>query len=141
MMFGGNKLTAVMFVVVLLLIAFVVGYFMYTLGQQNARLEDENDRQDSLIQELLIQNRGPRGDDGLSAYEIWLSLGNVGSEVDFIESLRGMPGANGMNGYDGEDGATGEGVRKPVCVGGDKHYWYSTSGEFLGITPAICLMP
>lgn len=29
------------------------------------------------------------GDDGLSAYEIWLSQGNTGTEADFLESLEG----------------------------------------------------
>lgn len=29
------------------------------------------------------------GDDGLSAYQIWLSQGNTGSEADFLESLNG----------------------------------------------------
>jgi hypothetical protein len=30
---------------------------------------------------------GPQGPAGQSAYEIWLSLGNIGSELDFINSL------------------------------------------------------
>lgn len=32
---------------------------------------------------------GVNGDDGLSAYEIWLSQGNTGSEADFLASLKG----------------------------------------------------
>lgn len=31
---------------------------------------------------------GPTGQDGKSAYQIWLDLGNTGSEQDFIESLK-----------------------------------------------------
>lgn len=38
------------------------------------------------------------GDDGLSAYEIWLSQGNTGSETDFLESLKGADGAKGEKG-------------------------------------------
>ena len=34
------------------------------------------------------------GADGLSAYEIWLSQGNTGSEADFLESLKGDPGVS-----------------------------------------------
>lgn len=34
------------------------------------------------------------GDDGLSAYQIWLSQGNTGSEADFLESLKGEDGAS-----------------------------------------------
>jgi hypothetical protein len=29
---------------------------------------------------------------GLTAYEIWLALGNTGDEQDFIDSLKGDPG-------------------------------------------------
>ena len=31
---------------------------------------------------------GLDGQDGKSAYKIWLDLGNIGTEVDFINSLR-----------------------------------------------------
>jgi hypothetical protein len=37
---------------------------------------------------------GEPGPPGKSAYEIWLSLGNSGSEEDFIASLKGDPGTN-----------------------------------------------
>ena len=50
---------------------------------------------------------GVKGDDGLSAYEVWLSLGNSGTEQDFITSLRGQDGASGTNGTDGIDGDDG----------------------------------
>ena len=32
---------------------------------------------------------GPKGSDGKSAYQSWLGLGNTGTEVDFIKSLKG----------------------------------------------------
>lgn len=34
-----------------------------------------------------------RGADGASAYEIWLLMGHVGTEADFLASLKGDPGA------------------------------------------------
>ena len=52
---------------------------------------------------------GPQGDpgeEGMSAYEVWLDLGNTGSEQDFIDSLKGPegdpgdPGEEGMSAYD-----------------------------------------
>jgi hypothetical protein len=46
---------------------------------------------------------GADGQDGLSAYEIWLNLGNTGSESDFIASLTGAAGANGQDGNDGKN--------------------------------------
>ena len=47
------------------------------------------------------------GTNGLSAYEIWLSLGNTGSEPDFFSSLRGPAGAAGATGPIGPAGAAG----------------------------------
>lgn len=47
------------------------------------------------------------GADGASAYEIWLDLGNVGTEQDFIDSLQGAPGATGAQGIQGIQGPAG----------------------------------
>jgi hypothetical protein len=44
---------------------------------------------------------GAYGQDGLSAYEIWLNLGNTGSEADFIASLTGPAGPQGEQGVPG----------------------------------------
>lgn len=63
-----------------------------------------------------------RGDHGYSAYEIWLSLGNEGTEQDFINSLKGERGQRGLVGLsvqgdvgpvgppgrDGRDGRDGQ---------------------------------
>src|SRR5699024_8867664 len=51
---------------------------------------------------------GPAGADGESAYEEWLNAGNIGSEQDFLDSLKGEDGADGADGADGQDGATPE---------------------------------
>lgn len=50
---------------------------------------------------------GIDGTNGLSAYEIWLAAGNVGTEADFLASLVGPPGEDGMNGLPGTDGTDG----------------------------------
>lgn len=53
--------------------------------------------------EVQVPVKGEKGDDGLSAYEVWLSLGNTGTEEDFIASLKGEPGAAGdstVNGFE-----------------------------------------
>ena len=49
--------------------------------------------------------------DGLSAYEIAVKNGFVGSESEWIESLKGkdgIDGENGINGIDGKDGVNGK---------------------------------
>lgn len=51
--------------------------------------------------------KGEKGDDGASAYDIWLSEGNVGTESDFIASLKGEKGEKGEKGDTGDKGADG----------------------------------
>ena len=50
---------------------------------------------------------GQDGVDGKSAYEIWLDKGNVGTEEDFLDSLKGENGIDGHDGVDGQDGQDG----------------------------------
>ncbi|AMQ57086.1 DUF7151 family protein [Algoriphagus sanaruensis] len=67
------------------------------------------------------------GSVGKSAYEVWLELGNTGSEQDFIKSLvgpsgpkgdQGNPGPQGLKGDQGEPGIAGQ--QGPVGPKGDK---------------------
>lgn len=41
---------------------------------------------------------GDAGEDGISAYQVWLNLGNTGTEQDFIDSLQGAKGDDGDDG-------------------------------------------
>jgi hypothetical protein len=52
---------------------------------------------------------GERGEDGLSAYQLWLAEGNVGTIEEFLESLIGPPGKDGEDG-EGGPGGGGDGV-------------------------------
>lgn len=55
---------------------------------------------------------GVNGSDGKSAYIIAMEHGFVGTETEWLESLRGadgkdgLPGKDGKNGVDGKDGIT-----------------------------------
>lgn len=49
---------------------------------------------------------GKDGENGQSAYELWLALGNVGTEADFIASLKGQDGEKGDQGEPGKNGLT-----------------------------------
>lgn len=51
--------------------------------------------------------QGPQGPPGESAYEIAVDNGFVGTEAEWLESLKGADGTNGTNGVDGTDGADG----------------------------------
>ncbi len=47
------------------------------------------------------------GRPGMSAYDIWLSLGNTGTEQDFLNSLKGEKGDPGSGGGGGGEGTEG----------------------------------
>ncbi|MEM5491472.1 hypothetical protein V5011_24920, partial [Enterobacter cloacae] len=46
----------------------------------------------------------PAGEEGASAYEIWLDEGFEGTEADFLDWLRGEDGQDGKDGNPGQDG-------------------------------------
>lgn len=50
---------------------------------------------------------GNNGSDGKSAYRIAVDNGFIGSEADWLESLKGSNGADGRDGLDGKDGKDG----------------------------------
>ena len=48
--------------------------------------------------------QGSAGQNGLSAYEIWLSQGNTGTQQDFLTSIIGLQGIQGVAGTNGTNG-------------------------------------
>ena len=56
----------------------------------------------------LLQKISEKGKDGKSAYEIALENGFVGTESEWLESLKGADGKDGINGKDGVAGAPGQ---------------------------------
>lgn len=60
---------------------------------------------------------GPRGADGLSAYEVALANGFQGNEQDWLASLKGEPGVQGPAGNDGVDGTAGTGSGSTAKAG------------------------
>lgn len=54
--------------------------------------------------EIELQEAGPQGERGLSAYEVYLENGGTLSEIEWLESLRGETGATGPEGKQGEKG-------------------------------------
>lgn len=60
---------------------------------------------------------GPRGADGLSAYEVALANGFQGNERDWLASLKGEPGVQGPAGNDGVDGTAGTGSGSTAKAG------------------------
>ena len=79
------------------------------------------------ISDLINDSELPGGN-GKSAYEIWLSLGNTGSEYDFIDSLKGEAGAPGKDGTPGKDGEPGK-DGTPGKDGSSAYQIWLTSGN------------
>ena len=77
-------------------------YVAYAEGKGDTALSYE---------EWLISIKGENGlngENGKSAYEIWLSNGYTGTQGDFLNWLKGEKGTDGINGVDGKDGTNGE---------------------------------
>lgn len=55
----------------------------------------------------IIKEESVVGKDGKSAYEVAVQNGFVGTEQEWLESLRGVDGNDGLNGKDGEQGKQG----------------------------------
>ena len=80
---------------------------------------------------------GRDGTDGKSAYQIWLANGHLGTETDFLNSLKGAPGKDGVNGKDGAPGIPGkDGDRGPQGLPGKDgvtpHIDSTTGDWFIG---------
>ena len=64
------------------------------------------------LYQQLLQKIIEKGKDGKSAFEIAVEHGFIGTETEWLESLRGadgkdgLPGKDGKNGVDGKDGIT-----------------------------------
>ena len=59
------------------------------------------------LYQQLLQKISEKGKDGKSAYEIAAEHGFVGTETEWLESLKGVDGKDGVNGKNGCDGRNG----------------------------------
>ena len=86
------------------------------LDDRVSALEDDLDNiytkteSDSAISTAIANIDFPslKGDDGKSAYQVWLDAGNTGTVSDFLASLKGADGNDGNDGSDGNDGEDGK---------------------------------
>lgn len=59
------------------------------------------------LYQQLLQKISEKGKDGKSAFEIAIEHGFVGTEAEWLKSLKGVDGKDGVNGKDGCDGRNG----------------------------------
>lgn len=69
------------------------------------KIRDENDI--FVDVPALVGPAGAQGADGKSAYQSWLDAGNIGTEEDFLNSLKGAQGIQGPQGPTGPQGEIG----------------------------------
>ena len=69
---------------------------------------------------------GEKGADGKSAYQIALDNNFVGSESDWLASLKGQKGDNGQNGKDGISGKSAYDIAVDEGFEGDKATWLAS---------------
>ena len=71
---------------------------------ENSNVPPTPDLYQQLLQKIQSASKGT---DGKSAFEIAVEHGFVGTEVEWLESLKGINGKDGVNGKDGCDGRNG----------------------------------
>jgi len=87
----------------------------------------------SLDNKMCDLSSGVDGENGDSAYQIWLNLGNIGTEQDFIDSLGGTPGPIGPAGPAGPTGPTGP-ASSNIVINGDDDIVVTTDNSIPGTT-------
>ena len=60
------------------------------------------------LYQQLLQKISEKGKDGKSAFEIAVEYGFVGTEAEWLESLKGVDGKDGCDGRNGVDGLPGK---------------------------------
>jgi len=73
----------------------------------DATITQSDDGTNKLNIKFPLGGKGATGADGKSAYDIWLEQGNIGTEQEFLDYLKGIDGKDGKDGKDGIDGEQG----------------------------------
>lgn len=94
------------------------------------------------VQVMRLMNEGERGVDGLSAYQIAVNFGFIGTEVQWLASLKGANGSPGLsayqvarnNGFVGTEAQWLESIKglDGVGVAGSSAYQIARNNGFIG---------
>lgn len=77
---------------------------------------NEDNSFDATFRNVIKGDKGKDGIDGKSAYQIALDNGYVGTEQEWLASLKGKDGIDGVNGKDGYTPKKGEDYFTPAEV-------------------------
>lgn len=87
----------------------------YSKTHENQSVLDKLSESDDgmlLFDGNMVESSGETGSDGMSAYEIAAKNGFEGTEIEWLDSLKGETGEKGNTGKDGIDGKDGVGIPK-----------------------------
>ncbi len=84
------------------------------IGDDDTPIPPTPDLYTQLLQKIAEIQAGVNGKNGLSAYEIAVENGFVGTVSEWLESLKGVDGLPGKNGIDGKNGTDGKDGRDGV---------------------------
>ena len=85
------------------------------------------------LYQQLLQKISEKGKDGKSAFEIAIEHGFVGTEAEWLKSLKGVDGKDGVNGKDGCDGRNGaDGLPGRDGIDGKSAYIIAVEHGFTG---------
>ena len=85
------------------------------------------------LYQQLLQKISEKGKDGKSAYEIAVEYGFVGTEAEWLKSLKGVDGKNGIDGLPGKDGKSGaDGLPGRDGIDGKSAYIIAVEHGFSG---------
>ena len=97
---------------------------------ENSNVPPTPDLYQQLLQKIQSASKGT---DGKSAYEIAVEHGFVGTETEWLESLKGVDGKEGVNGKDGCDGRNGaDGLPGRDGIDGKSAYIIAVEHGFSG---------
>lgn len=97
---------------------------------ENSNVPPTPDLYQQLLQKIQSASKGT---DGKSAFEIAVEYGFVGTEAEWLESLKGVDGRNGVDGLSGKDGKNGtDGLPGRDGIDGKSAYIIAIEHGFTG---------
>ncbi len=116
------------------------------VGDDDTPIPPTPDLYTQLLQKIAEIQSGVNGKDGLSAYEIAVKNGFVGTVSEWLEGLKGadgLPGKDGINGTDGvngRNGADGKTVELRVYNNELQYRWLDSFGHDVSMWTHLFLL-
>ena len=87
---------------------------------------DQSDEGTLMFNGNVIGSKGEKGDDGKSSYDLALENGFIGTESEWLESLKGLKGDSGLDGKNGINGESAYQIALNNGFSGSEIEWLSS---------------